>query len=96
VLILLALIFAAAVGIAVHFATPNRAERGVALAPLVATAVAAVLYTSLTWLGFAEDNVWLWVISLLVPILVTGVFVRMLSQARARHDARERARLRIT
>lgn len=94
-LILLALVFSAAAGIALHFALPHRETRGVALAPLVATAIAAVLYTSLTWLGLAEDNPWLWAVSLSVPAIAAGIFVTALARTRIAHDARERARLRV-
>lgn len=94
-LILLALVFAAAAGLALHFLLPLRGVRGAALGPLAATAVAAVLYTSLTWLGIGEDNPWLWVVSLAVPVAVTWVLLLVVSRTRVTHDARERARLRI-
>ena len=94
-LILLALIFAAAAGIAVHFLLPKRSTRGAALAPLVSTAVAAVLYTSMTWLGLTENNPLLWAIALIAPVLITVIFIGALSRARDAHDARERIRLHL-
>lgn len=94
-LILLALIFAAAAGIAVHYVMPQRSTRGVALAPMVSTAIAAVLYTSMTWLGLAESNPVLWAVALIAPALLTVVFVGVLARTRTTHDARERARLHL-
>lgn len=94
-LIGLALVFGIAVGMALHFAMPDRPTRGVALAPAISASVAVVVYTALTWLGLAEDNPWLWVASLAAPILVTGAVVAGLSAARRAHDARERVRLKI-
>lgn len=94
-LIVLALVAAAAIGLALHFVLPLRATRGVALAPLLETAIAALLYTSLTWLGLAESNPWLWVASILIPAAVTAVVVLVVSRARAAHDERERIRLKL-
>lgn len=93
--ILLAIIFAAAVGTGLHFLIPRRATRGVALAPILAAAVGAVAWTALTWAGLGPDNPWIWVISVIAPVVVTVPIVTVLSTYRARHDERERARLRI-
>ncbi|MDO8382056.1 hypothetical protein [Microbacterium sp.] len=94
-LIVLALVAAVAIGLALHFALPLRPTRGVALAPLLETAIAAVIYTSLTWLGLAESNPWLWVGSILIPAAVTGAVILVVSRARAAHDERERVRLKL-
>ena len=93
--IVLALVAAPAVGLALHFARPLRATRGVALAPLLETATAALIYTSLTWLGLAESNPWLWVASIVIPAAVTALVVSLVSRARAAHDERERIRLKL-
>lgn len=94
-LIVLALVAAAAIGLALHFALPLRDTRGVALAPLLEAATAALIYTSLTWLGLAEDNPWLWVASIAIPAVVTAVVVFVVSRARAARDDRERIRLKL-
>jgi uncharacterized membrane protein YeaQ/YmgE (transglycosylase-associated protein family) len=94
-LILLALIFGAVAGTVLHFVLPNRSTRGPVFAPAVATAAAAVIYTGLTWLGFGEDNPWLWVVSLLAPIVVSAAITIPVSAARHAHDLREQARLKI-
>ncbi len=94
-LIVLALVAAVAIGMALHFALPLRSTRGVALGPLLDAATAAVIYTSLTWLGLTESNPWLWVASILIPAVVTGVVLAVVSRARAAHDERERIRLKL-
>lgn len=94
-LILLALIFAASAGMTLHYVLPHREMRGVALAALLATSVAAILYAGLTWLGLAESNPWLWVASLLGPVVITWVAIVVLTRTRLAHDVRERERLRI-
>jgi predicted small integral membrane protein len=94
-LIVLALVAAVAIGMALHFVLPLRPTRGVALGPLLDAAIAAAIYTSLTWLGVAESNPWLWAASILVPAVVTGVVLVVLSRARAAHDERERIRLKL-
>nr|WP_314845377.1 hypothetical protein [uncultured Microbacterium sp.] len=63
--ILLALIGACVLGIVAHFMIGGRELRGVALTPAIATAAAAIIYTALQWAGFAESNLWLWVVSIL-------------------------------
>lgn len=94
-LIVLALVAAAAIGLALHFTLPLRGTRGVALAPLLESAIAALIYTSLTWLGLAESNPWLWVAAIAIPAAVTAVVVFVVSRARAAHDERERVRLKL-
>ena len=94
-LILLALIFAVVAGAVIHLMMPSRITRGVVLAPAISTAVAAIVYTGLTWLGLAEDNPWLWAVSLLAPVVVTIVAVMAVTAARNAHDMREQVRLKI-
>lgn len=93
--IVLALIAAAVLGIAAHFAAPHRQERGVILVPGVSVAVAAVVYAALTWLGWGEGNVWLWVATLGAAVVVSVVVALLVGIARSRHDAAERRRLGI-
>jgi len=94
-LIVLALVAATAIGMALHFALPLRSTRGVALCPLLDAALAAAIYTSLTWLGLAETNPWLWVASIAIPAVVTAVVLVVLARTRSTHDERERRRLKI-
>ncbi|GAA4767187.1 hypothetical protein [Microbacterium gilvum] len=85
--ILLALIAAAVVGIAVHFATPRRELRGVALIPAVAAAVAAALYTALTWAGLGEASFWQWAIVLAAAAAAAVGSSLVLTRIRGARDA---------
>ncbi len=93
--ILLGILIAAVVGIAAHFALPQRPTRGVALVPLIAAASGAVAWTALTWAGLGPENPLIWLAALAVPALVTVPVVMALSAARVRSDAAERERLRL-
>lgn len=93
--ILLGILIAAVVGIAAHFALPQRPTRGVALAPLIAAASGAVAWTALTWAGLGPENPLIWLAALAVPALVTVPVVMTLSAARVRSDTAERERLRL-
>jgi hypothetical protein len=93
--ILLGIIVATVVGIAVHYALPGKLYRGIALAPLVAASVGAVVWTALTWVGLGVDNPLIWLAALAVPALVTVPVILAVTAARTRHDAEERQRLRI-
>lgn len=93
--ILLALIGAAMLGIALHFALPYRADRGVVLTPGISVAVVAAAYALLTWLRWGEGNVWLWVVSLAAAVIASSAVTLVLGFRRARRDAAERERLRL-
>lgn len=93
--ILLALVGACVLGIAAHYLIGGRDLRGVALTPGIATASAAVIYTGLQWLGLAEDNVWLWVASVLGAVVIAVGATIALVAARRRSDAAATAALGI-
>lgn len=93
--ILLGLIIGASIGIGIHFLVADRATRGVALAPLIGAASAGLVWTLLTWLGFALDNPWLWLSAFVVPVVVTWPALLFVRRTRLAHDANERARLGI-
>ncbi|MFJ4224606.1 hypothetical protein [Microbacterium sp. NPDC089695] len=93
--ILLALIGACALGIAAHFAVPGRELRGVALTPAIATAVSAIAYTGLQWLGLAEDNILLWLASVLGAVVVAAIATALIVAIRRRTDAEAKAALGI-
>lgn len=94
-LILLPLIVAVALGIAMHYGTPDPHSRGVVLVPAIAAATAAVVWGAMTWLGFAENNPWIWLASLAIPVLVAYPTALLLARARMARDAAERVRLGI-
>ncbi|MBN6190272.1 MULTISPECIES: hypothetical protein [Microbacterium] len=93
--ILLALIAACALGIAVHYVVGGRELRGVALAPAVATATAALLYTVLQWAGVGEDSPWLWLASILGSVVVSAAVAVGVTALRRRSDAETKAALGI-
>ncbi|MCK2029026.1 hypothetical protein [Microbacterium galbinum] len=93
--ILLALVAACALGIAAHFLIDGRELRGAALTPGIATVVTAALYTGLQWAGLGEDNVWLWLASILGGVVVAVVATLALVAARRRSDAAKTAALGI-
>lgn len=93
--ILLALVGACVLGIAAHFLISGRERRGVALAPAIATAVSAIVYTALQWSGVGEDSVWLWLASTLGAAAVAALAAAALTAARRRGDEQRRAALGI-
>lgn len=93
--ILLAFIVGAVIGLALHFATRERAARGVALGPMLGAFSAGLAWTILTWLGVGIDTPWPWLAALVVPAIVVYPTLVVLSRVRVRHDAAERVRLKI-
>ncbi len=93
--ILLALIGACALGIAVHFLLGGRELRGVALAPAIATAVSAILYTGLQWAGVGEDSIWLWLASVIGAPVIAALVITAITGIRRRSDAQARTALGI-
>ncbi len=93
--ILLALIGACVLGIAAHFLIGGRDLRGVALTPAIATALSALVYTGLQWLGVGEDSVWLWLASVLGSVVVASVATIAVVAVRRRSDASAKAALGI-
>ncbi|MEV8175416.1 hypothetical protein [Microbacterium sp. NPDC079176] len=93
--ILLALVGACALGIAAHYMIGGRELRGVALTPAVATALAAVVYTGLQWLGVGEDSIWLWLASVVGSVGIAAVATVVIVASRRRSDAAAKAALGI-
>ncbi|OAN41313.1 hypothetical protein [Microbacterium sp. H83] len=93
--ILLALVGACVLGIAAHFLIGGREFRGVAVTPAIATALAAVVYTGMQWLGVGEDSIWLWLASVLGAVVVAAALTIMIVAARRRSDAAAKAALGI-
>lgn len=93
--ILLALIFGAAYGSAMHFVQPGRSLRGAALGPMVGSLTGGATWLVLTWLGFGISSPWLWIAAVAVPLVVVPLVHIVLTRTRTAHDAAERQRLRI-
>ncbi|MCM3696261.1 hypothetical protein [Microbacterium oleivorans] len=94
-LIVLALVFGAIGGTAVHFALPQRALRGVAVGPLLGASFGTATWTALTWAGLGPDAGWIWLASILLPIVLTAAALTLVSRSRASRDARTRRELGI-
>lgn len=93
--ILLALIFGAAYGSAMHYAQPGRELRGAALAPMFGAAAGGLTWLVLTWAGVGTQSPWLWLASAAVPAALVPLTLLTLTRIRTEHDAAERARLHI-
>lgn len=94
-LILLPLVIAVALGIGMHYGTPDRHSRGVVLVPAIAASVAAIVWAAMTWMGFAEDNPWIWLASIVLPVVVAYPASLIIARTRLAHDKAERERLGI-
>lgn len=93
--ILLAFIVGAAFGAAAHFSAPHRSTRGVAIGPVLGAIVGGAVWAGFTWAGVSTESPWIWLVSFAVPFVVVYPVLRLVGAARTRHDADERARLRI-
>lgn len=94
--ILLALIFGAVVGAVLHHLMPGRTSRGAALAPMLGAVLGGLVWLALTWSSCTTTNPWLWILSMLAPLVVVPITLVILTRQRATHDARERVRLGIS
>ncbi|GAA2012140.1 hypothetical protein [Microbacterium ulmi] len=94
--ILLALIFGAAIGAAAHYSVTGRDTRGAALLPLVGALSSSLVWMILTWAGLGPDNGLLWLSAVVVPAVVTFPLGVVLARVRRSHDARARARLKLS
>ena len=83
----------AILGLAARYAIPRRRTHGVVLVPAVGAAAAAVVWVALTWLGFAWDGGWIWVISLVVSGLAAAAVAMAIGPRRERADAEAFTRL---
>ena len=78
----------AAIGIILRYLIPGRHAYGVVIAPAVGGAVAAAVWAGLTWLGWAFDGGWIWVVSLVTAGLATIAVELLLPRVRKEADAR--------
>lgn len=93
--ILLALIAACSLGVALHFALPQRQLRGVAVTPAIATATTAAVYTIMQWTGVDEGDVLLWVVSIGAGLALAAASTLVLTSQRTRRDTLEKQSLGI-
>jgi uncharacterized membrane protein YeaQ/YmgE (transglycosylase-associated protein family) len=78
----------AAIGIILRYLVPGRHAYGAFLAPAVGGAVAAVVWSGLTWLGWKFDGGWIWVVSLAAGGLGALALELILPRVREQSDAR--------
>lgn len=78
----------AILGLIARYALPRRSTHGSALVPAVGTAVAAVVWVALTWLGWAWDGGWIWWLSLGASVVAAVVVDVWLGRRRSEHDQR--------
>ena len=78
-------LIAAGVGFALPYLLRGRETYGIVLPAAVAAAVSSFVWAGLTWLGFAFDGGWIWVISLGAGIL--AALVVALTVPRRRREA---------
>lgn len=76
----------AILGLAARYALPRRHTYGVALIPAVGAGVAAVVWVALTWLGWAWDGGWIWVVSLAAAGLASVGTVFLIGPRREHGD----------
>ena len=62
----------ALLGVAARYALPRRHTYGSVLVPAIGAGVAAVVWVALTWLGWAWDGGWIWVVSLVAAGLASA------------------------
>ena len=77
----------AILGIGARYALPGRHTHGVALVPAIGAAVAAIVWVGLTWLGWAWDGGWIWVVSLVAAGLVAAASAFLIGPRREQADA---------
>jgi uncharacterized membrane protein YeaQ/YmgE (transglycosylase-associated protein family) len=93
--ILLAFIVGAVFGVGAHFAAPDRSTRGVAVGPILGALVGGAAWLVFTWAGVTTESPWIWLVSFVLPFVVTYPVLLVLGRIRTAHDLRERSRLKI-
>lgn len=73
-------------GIVARYVQPGRSLHGVLVIPAVGVAVASTAWVILTWLGWAWDGTWIWVVSLALSGVVAFVSGRLFSSRREAED----------
>ena len=73
-------------GLGARYLLPHRERHGSVLIPAIGAAVSAVVWVALTWLGWAWDGGWIWVVSLVVTGLAVIAADVLIGRARVQHD----------
>lgn len=81
-------IAAAGLGAIARYALPGRGTHGPVLLPAISTAVAAVAWAILTWLGWPFDGGWIWAVTLALAAIAAVVAGVVIPRRRRAADAR--------
>ena len=57
----------------IRYLLPHRHSYGVLLLPALGGVVSAVVWAALTWLGWKFDGGWIWVVSLVLPMVAAAL-----------------------
>ncbi|WP_437584628.1 hypothetical protein ACSAGD_04985 [Paramicrobacterium sp. CJ85] len=85
--LLFVMLFGVCAGLAARYALPWRTQHGSMLVPAIGTISAAVVWIGLTWLGWAWDGGWIWVVSIGASVLVSVALDLIIGRARNNSDA---------
>jgi hypothetical protein len=83
----------AIIGLGLRYAFPGRETHGAALMPAFGAASASAIWAALTWAGWRFDGVWIWVVSLGLTAVLSGVLAVTISRRRRHTDAQMLATL---
>lgn len=84
--LLFVVLIAAGIGAIPRYILPHRYTYGSALLPAVGAAVASVVWSALSWLGWPFDGGWIWWASLGAGGLVALFLPLLIAPPRRRHD----------
>ena len=85
--LLFATIGGALLGTIFRYVIRGRSTHGELLLPAVGKAVAAIVWSGLTWIGWSFDGGWIWVVTLIASVLVTLALAIWLPSRRRTADA---------
>ncbi|PFG31648.1 hypothetical protein [Paramicrobacterium agarici] len=85
--LLFVMLFGIAAGLAARYALPWRLQHGSMLVPAIGTISAAVVWLALTWLGWAWDGGWIWVVSIAASVVVSVGLDLLIGTMRNAKDA---------
>ena len=79
-------VLAGGLGAIPRYLLPGRASYGLLLLPALSVVVSAVVWGALTWVGVAQSEVWMWLVSLAAGLLAAVAVALYLPRHRASVD----------